>query len=346
MVVPLLSLLLGGCESLGYYWQAGEGQWRIYRAQAPVGELVDSPQTAPELRERLIRSQAILEFAHQSLLLPDNGSYRHYADLKRPYVVWNLFASDEFSIQPHHWCYPLVGCLSYRGYFDPDSAIRAASRLQAQGMDTWVAGVRAYSTLGWLDDPLLNTFIEEPEQQLAELIFHELAHQRVFAAGDTEFNESLATVIADEGVRRWAALHHLPHNSEQAALERRAREQVVALVKQTRERLDRLYREDLPTASMRDQKQRLLDQLRTEYQQLRLGPLQRHARYDRWMAGTLNNAKLATIASYHRWVPQIEALLKQQGGDLDALYRALEELAALSADKRKRVLSTHPKYNQ
>ncbi|MCL6414592.1 aminopeptidase [Aestuariirhabdus sp. Z084] len=346
-VVITLGFFLTGCESLSYYWQAGQGQWQIQRESQSVSELIASPDTPTQLRQRLSLSQEILKFAHKTLDLPDNGSYQHYADLERPFVVWNLFASEEFSTDLHRWCYPVAGCLHYRGYFDPEDAKQAAINYQQQGFDTWIGGVRAYSTLGWFKDPLLNTFVFDDELQLAELIFHELAHQKVFAKGDTAFNESLATVIAAEGTRRWAAQHQLIYDSSAVMADINARQNFSNLVQNTREQLSRLYQQALTTKEMRQTKQQLLDTLRHEYQQRRQGEWQSFDRFDQWMTGPLNNAKLGTIASYYQWVPLFEHRLKALGRDLPAFYDQLQTLAKLPEETRQQELhKMHSLYNQ
>ena len=194
---------IGGCSSLGYYAQSIDGHFAMLRAARPIPEIVADPGTAEPLKQRLQRAQQIRAFASRELGLPENGSYRSYADLQRPFVVWNVFAAPELSLDLKQWCSPVVGCATYRGYFERDAAERAAVELRAEGYEVNVAGVPAYSTLGWFSDPLLNTFIGGTEGQLAGLVFHELAHQVVFVGGDTTFNESFATAVEREGVRRW-----------------------------------------------------------------------------------------------------------------------------------------------
>ena len=193
-LLPLL-VLLTGCSSLGYYAQLAGGQWQLLQARQPVAELLADPRQPAELRRRLQRAQAARDFASTRLALPDNRSYRLYADLARPYVVWNLFATPEFSLEPVTHCFPIAGCVAYRGYFDEQRARGAAALLRVQGLDTEVAGVAAYSTLGWFDDPLLGGMLAWNDERLAGLIFHELAHQRLYLPGDTAFNESFARFV-------------------------------------------------------------------------------------------------------------------------------------------------------
>jgi predicted aminopeptidase len=190
-LIVTVAVVLGvgsACSSLDYYKQALSGQMEVVSKREPLDEVVQSPDTPEPLRARLRTIQRMRDFASSELALPNNGSYRSYADLGRPFVVWNVFASPELSLEPMEWCYPFVGCLSYRGYFERDEAVQLAAELDGQGMEAWVGGVPAYSTLGWFDDPLLNTFVAWPEGRLAELIFHELAHQRLYLGGETEFN--------------------------------------------------------------------------------------------------------------------------------------------------------------
>ncbi len=208
-LLPLL-IVLTGCSSLGYYAQLGEGQWQLLQARQPVAELLADPQQPAALRQRLQLAQEARAFASARLGLPDNRSYRLYANLKRPYVVWNLFATAEFSLQPLTHCFPIAGCVAYRGYFDEQRARGAAALLRVQGLDTEVAGVEAYSTLGWFDDPLLNSMLAWSDARVAALIFHELAHQRLYLPGDTAFNESFARFVEEEGLRQWRQARHLP----------------------------------------------------------------------------------------------------------------------------------------
>ena len=197
--------VLGGCTNLGYYYQAVEGQMQIWHRSRPIKQVIDDAQTPAQIRERLELVLRVRDFASAELALPDNGSYRKYADVERPFVVWNAFAAGEFSVAPKEWCFLFAGCVGYRGYFSQAGAERFAEDLKRQGLDVFVAGIPAYSTLGWFDDPVLNTVVRYPDAQLAQLIFHELAHQVFYVAGDTMFNESFAVAVELEGVDRWLA---------------------------------------------------------------------------------------------------------------------------------------------
>ncbi|MDB5888475.1 MAG: hypothetical protein JWM03_1347, partial [Rhodocyclales bacterium] len=207
--VCLLWTLLSGCAGLGpgYYWQAMSGQMEMVRKTQPIEEVLAAPETTPAMRERLKLVGEIRAFASRELGLPDNDSYRRYADLGRASVVWNVFATPPLSMQPKTWCLPVAGCVGYLGFFSEATARARAAELKAEGMDVLVGGVPAYSTLGWFADPVLNTFVNWPEPDLARLIFHELAHQLIYAKGDTEFNESFAVTVEQAGVRRWFAQH-------------------------------------------------------------------------------------------------------------------------------------------
>jgi predicted aminopeptidase len=334
-LLPLL-VLLSGCSSLGYYAQLAGGQWQLLRARQPVAQVLADPGQPVELRRRLQQAQDARAFASRQLALPDNRSYRLYADLGRPYVVWNLFATPEFSLAARTHCFPIAGCVAYRGYFDEQRARGAAALLRGEGLDTEVAGVPAYSTLGWFDDPLLAGMLAWNDQRLAGLIFHELAHQRLYRAGDTAFNESYARFVEEEGLRQWRRARGLP--PPPAHLERQ-RDQFVALVMASRARLERLYARPLAATAMRAAKQAEFQRLRGEYAALRDGPWQGDGRYDAWFARPLNNARLLPFGLYEQWVPAFAALFAEAGGDWPRFHAAVAELARHDAAERERRLA-------
>jgi predicted aminopeptidase len=331
-VALLCAIQVAGCE-IGYYWQATTGHLKIMRECRPVAEVIADSDTPQEVRERLAISGEIVDFAHQVLHLPDNGSYRSYADIDRQNVVTNVVAAPEFSLEPRNWCFPVAGCVSYRGYFDAAKAREFAEDLSGRGDDVYVGGVTAYSTLGRFDDPLLNTMMDLPPHQLAGLIFHELAHQRVYVKGDSQFNEGFASLVEREGVSRW--LHSF---GDEASLRRHRlgldrRRQAQDLLIQVRANLDTLYAGSLPDIEKRAAKKEIMTGLRRAYHEMRRswdGP----PYFDHWFDDGLNNARIAAVATYDDDVPAFRALLQNEGADLNAFYARVAAMAALPADER------------
>lgn len=336
--VPLLfALALSGCSGAAYYGHLLDGQLDLLRRREPVAAIVADPARDPELRRRLALAQEARDFASAALGLPDNRSYRLYADVQRPYVLWNLFAAAEFSVEPELHCFPIAGCVAYRGYFSQDLARGAAASLKQRGLETYIGGVEAYSTLGWFDDPLLNTMLGWSDERLAAVIFHELAHQQLYVADDTAFNESFATFVEREGLRQWRAARGLPAADSPAV---RQREQFSALVLASRARLQRLYASGMPEQSMRAAKQAEFERLRRDYRALRDHDWQGVGRYDAWIEAPLNNAKLLPFGLYDRWVPAFAALFEQAGGDWPRFYRRVAALGRLSSGARTAALET------
>ena len=340
-IVPALlacSVSLVGCATPGYYWQAISGQLELWQRTRPIEQVAADPAVASEVKQKLAAVERIRDFASHELALPQNGSYRSYADLKRPYVVWNVFATNEFSITPKQWCFAVAGCVGYRGYFSKDAADRFAEGLRAQGYDVFVAGVPAYSTLGWFDDPVLNTFIHYPESELARLMFHELAHQAVYVKGDSEFNESFASTVELEGVKRWLGRHGSAE--QQAAFEHaeQRRDGFRSLVHGYRARLAALFKSGLAASDKRREKAAILAQLKREYQTIKNG-WGGYSGYDRWFAQDINNATLASVGLYTALVPAFQALLAARGHDLVRFYTAAKEVGGLVPSERKRKLA-------
>jgi len=329
-----LVLSLSGCTEMAYYAQAVSGQRQLLSLRRPLDTVLADPATPSPLRLRLETAQALRDFASSELALPDNRSYRSYADLQRPYVVWNVFATPELSLELRQWCFPLVGCVSYRGYFNAAAAQRLANNLRAQGDDVYLGGVPAYSTLGWFDDPLLNTFVHWPIGRLAELVFHELAHQRLFIPNDTVFNESFATTVGQLGTRLWLTRHGTPE--EQDAYEQYLQhyENFLVLVSTARDELARLYASNQPDEVKREAKRHLLTGLQARYQALRAQG-EGLVEYEHWLAEDLNNAKLAALNTYTHYVPAFEVLFEQSGRDFAAFYRAVEALGGLAPQVRE-----------
>lgn len=334
----VVAVLLMSCESLSYYTQAARGQLAILLGREAIEELLAQNDLSPQLREKFSTVLAIREFAATELHLPVGDNYLTYVDLDRDHVVWNVFAAPEFSIDPVNWCYPVAGCVSYRGYFTEAGALRFAQRLQARNYDVYTAGVDAYSTLGWFDDSLLSTVSRRSDYQLAALIFHELAHQVTYVPGDTTFNESFATAVEREGLRRWLAARQQHALLVQADTERTRQEQFVALVARYREQLDALYREELEEAGKRQRKAQLQEALRLEYTTLKQA-WEGYAGYDNWFAGELNNAQLSTVSSYNDLVPFFQQLLASVQGDLTAFYAEVKRIGALETDARHQLTS-------
>jgi predicted aminopeptidase len=346
--LTLLSLAapaLSACATVAYYAQAAGGQLEILARARPIAELLDdapatdvpgalaAPPVAPQLKARLATVLRVRAFATQELHLPDNGSYTEYADLERAQVAWNVVATPEFSLKPKEWCFPVAGCVPYRGYFARERAARLAEELHAEQLDVRIQPVAAYSTLGWFRDPVLNTQLRRSDAEIAGVIFHELAHQRLYLAGDAAFNESFATAVELEGLRRW-----LEASGERTAFDARLTErtrqaQFVALVMEHRARLAALYATTLGAAEMRAAKQKTFEELRAAYADLR-ARWGGYDGYDAWFAQDLNNAHLAGIGLYHQHLPAFQALLAQVHGDLPAFYRAARALSRLPEGER------------
>lgn len=331
----LAVLALTSCSTARFYSQALAGQQEMSRRARPVEAVLADPASSPVLRRKLETARDQLAFAEQELGLPVRGQYERYADLGRRHAVWVVFAAPEFSVQAKTWWYPLIGKLKYRGFFREDLARAEAERWRARGLDVFVGGVEAYSTLGWLRDPLLNTFLGRDDAWLADLLFHELTHQRIYLPGDTDFNEALATAVGQEGARRWlrarGRLRELTSFERELAVERA----FVAEVLATRQRLAVLYKIDSgrPPEVLRRAKQAEFERLKT-----RLLALERRQdgslRLDRWLAQPLNNARLNTVATYHELLPRFEALLRRHDGDFEAFFREIESLRRLEGAAR------------
>jgi predicted aminopeptidase len=322
-LASLAALSLAGCETLSYYMQAIGGQVALMSSTRPVPELLADPATPAPLRERLALAGSIREYAVKELRLPDNASYRSYADIGRPYAVWNVVAAPEFALEPLQSCFPVAGCVAYRGFFAQADAERHAAQLREQGNDVYVYGVAAYSTLGRFDDPLLSTFIRYPDAELARLMFHELAHKVAYVKDDSTFNESFAVVVEREGLRRWlAATGRSAEQREMLAAEQRNKA-FVSEVEQSRARLRVLYRQRIAPEAMRERKQAELAALK--------GKL---AGYPRYKEVTPNNAFLASFATYTELVPTFEHLLQEEGGDLPRFYARVRAYAARPPSER------------
>ncbi len=336
MILLACMTLAAGCSHIGYYWQSVEGQLSLLQSRQAIAEKLADPATPAPLKARLERALTIRDFASQELKLPDNQSYRSYADLQRPFVVWNVFATREFSIKPEQWCFPIAGCVGYRGYFAKAGADNFAAELRAAGHDVFVGGVPAYSTLGWFNDPVLNTFVNYSDYELARLIFHELGHQVMYVKNDTEFNESFAVAVETEGITRWLARFGDDKMRADFVRAQQRRGQFAALVVRYRRELGDLYRTNLPPAAMRERKAATFEALTQSYRELKV-EWGGFAGYDRFLDEP-NNAKLASISFYNALVPQFQSIVAGLNGDLPAFYAEAKRLAALSKPARYRAL--------
>ena len=328
-------LLLGACSTLDYYSQAGRGHLQLMQQREPIEQVLAEPSSDNVLRQRLSLALQARNFASSHLGLPDNQSYRVYADIQRPVLLWNVFITPEFSLTPELQCFPIAGCVAYRGYFDMNQARGAAALARLAGMDSWVGGVEAYSTLGWFDDPLLSSMLQRDDQQLAAVIFHELAHQQLYLADDTAFNESFASFVEQQGLREWLASRGETLTDPQQGCRR---QQFTALVMDTRARLETLYASNQPASRMREAKLAEFERMRSEYWQLRDSSWQDAGRYDQWMDGPLNNAKLLPFGLYDHWVPAFARLFGQAGESWPAFYAKVQQLANLGPEERQRRL--------
>lgn len=335
MVRISLTLLCCGLLSGCYYVQAAAGQWEVIRKREPVEEVINNAETSPELAARLRLLVEARDFSIDVLGLPDNKSYRTYTDLSRDYVVWNVFAAPEFSLQSKQWCFPVAGCVNYRGYFSHDAAIRESQRLAGKGFDVAVGGVAAYSTLGKFNDPLLNTMMHWGDVEIIAMLFHELAHQLLYVKDDSAFNESFATAVEEIGVRRWLESRG---QSEKMAVYRERRElqqSLMVLVAAARGTLRSVYGADIDESRKRELK---IERLRALAEEVRA----ERERYGRdstgWLSGELNNAHLISMTLYEGRLPAFRAIFSQCASDIECFYKAARELAALDSIEREELL--------
>jgi predicted aminopeptidase len=329
LVVVLLAISSGGC----YLLQSVQGHLSLMSKREPIAQVLGSASTPQALRSQLEAVTAIRDFASHDLGLPDNGSYRSYADVGRPYVVWNVVAAPEFSVDAKQWCYPVVGCVAYRGYFKEQRARGFAARLRARGFDVTVGGVAAYSTLGHFNDPVLNTMMSWNDVELAAIIFHELTHQFLYVPNDSSFNEALATTVEEEGVRRWLRAQGRDTDLADRLVQQEHYAAVISLLSTARVQLRAVYASGLAPELMREKKRAAFASLRSSFELLKAG-WGGHAPFESWFAGDLNNAHLASIATYFTCVPGFERELAAVGGNLTAFYARVREIAKLDQEKR------------
>lgn len=344
--LPLLLLLLlplAGCSTAGYYAQAVSGHLGLMAAREPIEEVIADPATPAAVRERLELAQAARHFAVTELGLPDNGSYTRYVQLDRPAVVYNVYAAPAFSLEPKRWCFPVAGCVVYRGYFKRAAAERSAAGLEAEGWDTWVGGASAYSTLGRFEDPVLSSMLYRDDARLAGLLFHELAHQRLYVKDDSAFNEAFATAVEEEGVRRWLLAAGRADDLAAWHASRQRAEAFRLLLARARGRLQVLYASGASEPELRAGKAAAFAQLEAEYRALKTS-WNGWTGFDRWFDGPLNNARLIPSATYRALVPAFRILLLEADGDLEAFYAECARLGDLPQAERdaemRRLLAT------
>jgi predicted aminopeptidase len=337
----VLALPLAGCSAAEFYWQGLAGQVDLLARARPIAEVVQETPDAT-LKAKLTRVQEMRTFASRELSLPDNRSYTRYTDIGRDYVVWNVFAAPELSLAARQWCFPVAGCVAYRGYFAESEARAEAARLASEGFDVHVSGVPAFSTLGWFDDPVLSTFVRYRDAEVARLVFHELAHQIVYVKDDTSFNESFAVAVEEAGLARWQAAQgngaYAVQFAADSARMQRLRSDFRTLIRTTRDQLAVLYSSDLSDAKKRARKAEIFTKMRDEHERLRAswggGPA-----FDRWFAGGANNAGIVAAGLYADRVPQFAALLAEEGGDLPRFYERVKALAAMPKAERDQALA-------
>ncbi len=328
------------CRSLPYYEQAIDGQMQILQKQQPISDLIENPETPAQLRAKLLLIQSARTFAEKELLLPVNDHYLSYVELNRPYVVWNVFAAPEFSLTPETWCFPIVGCVTYRGYFKEADARRFGDALTQKGFDVYIGGAIAYSTLGWFDDPILSTFINLSASDTVALIFHELAHGLLYIPDDTAFNESFATAVEQEGLKRWQMFTELSKDYADWQRKRLYRQKFTALVLKYRNQLKVLYESNLTTNEKRNRKAAVFNRMQFEFRALKSNHHEM-AVYNAWFNRPLNNAQLISVSTYHDWVPAFSKMLSDSNGDLERFYERCRQLAKKEPQERHRILTDY-----
>jgi predicted aminopeptidase len=342
LLCAALLTALSACSTTGYLLQAARGQWQVMHLRKPIDQVIADPGTPPALKQRLTQVLAAREFASRELHLPDNHSYKTYSDLKRPFVVWNVVAVPALSVDPKVWCYPIAGCVSYHGYFKEASARSFAADLAGQGYDVALDGVPAYSTLGKLSDPLLSTMMRYGDDDLAAMIFHELAHQLLYVPNDSSFNEAFATTVEDEGLDRWLKHQGRPDEYRRFTEAGVREREYVDLFARTRSQAARIYASQDSVAAKKAAKAQLFAQLADGIHDLEHRQGVHVALYEEWIKEGLNNARLASLATYYDCVPGFERLLQEQGGDLPRFYEAARALSRLPMKERHARLCRAP----
>jgi len=338
VLFPLVVIfLLSACSDIGYYWHSTKGHLSIMNKRVDIDDMLQQTNLDASLRQRLLLVQQIRTFSIATLSLPDTGSYTSYASLDRPYVLQNLFAAGEFSTRLHSWCYLIVGCTSYRGYYDEKLLSEYVDQLKAQNFDTYINYVTAYSTLGWFDDPVLSSFIDWPDFRLAGLLFHELTHQRIYIDDDTQFNESLAVAVQQAGTELW--LKSVQGDAQIDEFRRwiEYRNEVISLIEQTGEKLDQLYKTEMDETTKRDKKAAIFAGSREGYLTI-AKRLNYSDGFEDWFAGELNNAKIGSISAYNTHAPTFLAMITALNYDFVAFFNHVDEIGVMDRAAREQCL--------
>ncbi|OED35569.1 hypothetical protein AB833_29875 [Chromatiales bacterium (ex Bugula neritina AB1)] len=339
-ILPIFAVcLLSGCSTVSYYSQIVTGHMKIVVGKKPLAKIVADPATDDFIRQKIVVAQQAREFAIVELGLPDNDSYTSFYDTRQNYVTWNVVAAEEFSFKPRNWCFPIAGCVSYRGYYAEEDAKEYADRLVQEGLDVTVDGATAYSTLGWFEDPLLNTMLNRSDSSVTSLLFHELAHQQLYVTDDSKFNESFATFVETAGMSLWQKVQGKNNQSASADLQlrRQRQHQFIQLLSATRADLVDLYLSDLPQEVMRDKKKQRFKLLLVEYEKLK-ADWGGYGGYDAWFNRDLNNARLVSVSTYNDYVPAFQVLFEDSDSNFEKFYAAAEALAEMKPEKRKESL--------
>jgi len=343
-IILLVITLLGGCAELQYYGHAVSGQLEVLEKRRPIPEVIADPATTSDVKQRLEYIEQAHAFAIKELYLPDSDSFRSYSDVERQYVLWNVFATPELSLQTKQWCYPVLGCLGYRSYFNEAYAQTVAKQLVTEGWDVHIARSPAYSTRGFFADPVYNPMLRYPELDIAAILFHELAHEKIYMQNDSQANESFAVAVQFEGIRRWLDHKNQPGRYARYKISERRDEEFVALLNQYRGELDALYRTNKSDVEKRKEKLRIFAELKTSYESLRQS-WEGYAGYDHWFTKPLNNAVLAPVGTYHGDVEAFEQLLHEKNNNLQQFYREAQRLSELSMHERRKALQVlHRRY--
>jgi predicted aminopeptidase len=330
---------LSACSDFGYYWHSTRGHLALMNKRVDIDDMLENTDLDTNLRGRLLLVKNIRAFSVDELALPDSGSYHNYVQLDRDYLLQNLFAAKEFSTQLHSWCFPVAGCLSYRGYYDEELLNEYANQLRAENFDLHIGYVPAYSTLGWFDDPVLSSFINWPDYRLAGLLFHELTHQRIYIDNDTQFNESLAVAIEQAGTELWLKASNQGAQLEEFTRWIVYRREVVSLIEQTRSQLTRLYQMNMDDSSKRQEKQSIFASSREGYAEI-AERLNYQDGFKDWFAGELNNAKIGSVSAYSIHVPAFLAIAKTLNYNFEAFFTNVEKIGAMDKAERDRCLAS------